>query len=110
MKYLLVCMITLLLSLNVYSQVPKLVLPESVQNAFNILYPGVENVEWEKEGSDYEAEFVYNDSLRSVLIDIKGIVLETETEPYDKKEIDDDGDENENENKEEDDDNEEDDD
>lgn len=94
MKNFLICIVIVFIYLNVNSQETKPIPPELILNVFNKLYPNVENVEWEEEGSSYEAEFVYNDSLRSVNFDLNGKVLEIETEPFDKKEIDDNYNEN----------------
>lgn len=53
--------------------------PVAVKNAFEKQYPGTK-ADWEKEGTNYEAEFDYNKEEMSVLIDAAGNILETEVE------------------------------
>jgi len=54
-------------------------IPETVQDAFKKHYPNITDVNWEKEGSDYEAEFKNGEMETSVVIDASGKILETET-------------------------------
>ncbi len=54
--------------------------PENVQQSLKVLYPKAEEVKWEKEGTNFEANFEVNDTEMSVIFDAKGTVLETETE------------------------------
>lgn len=55
-------------------------IPASVKTAFqkNFLQAKAEN--WEKEGSNFEAEFEWDNLEQSVLIDAQGNVIETEVE------------------------------
>lgn len=55
-------------------------IPAAVKLAFANHYPTVKKVKWDKEQSGYEAGFKLNNTLQSVLFDITGKVLETETE------------------------------
>ncbi len=54
--------------------------PAPVKAAFAKLYPNVKDVDWEKENSNYEAEFEVNKTESSVVFDAKGNLLETEIE------------------------------
>ncbi|HEY6163058.1 MAG TPA: PepSY-like domain-containing protein [Bacteroidia bacterium] len=54
--------------------------PAMVKTKFSSLYPGVKKVKWGKEDNKYEAEFEMNEVETSVLFDMNGNVLETETE------------------------------
>ncbi len=55
--------------------------PESVKMAFAKAYPHVEDVDWEKEDSNYEAEFdTAGDQEMSVVFDANGGLLETEVD------------------------------
>jgi len=55
------------------SEVPKI-----VKSAFEKAYPTVKTAKWEKEETNYEAEFTLNKSDNSVLISSTGAILETE--------------------------------
>lgn len=54
--------------------------PAVVKEAFTKTYPTAEDVEWEKEGSNYETEFELGETDYSVLYDASGNVIETEVE------------------------------
>jgi len=54
--------------------------PQAVKAAFEKQYPNIKKVEWEKEDSNYEAEFDLNKVEHSVLYDASGKLLETEME------------------------------
>jgi hypothetical protein len=54
--------------------------PQPVKSAFQKAYPNAKEVKWEKEGSNYEAEFDYNKADHSVLFDANGSLIETEVE------------------------------
>lgn len=54
--------------------------PEIVQKAFAKAYPKITDVDWEKEGDDYEAAFEDSKEEFSVVIDAKGNILEVEKE------------------------------
>jgi len=54
--------------------------PEAVTVSFKKHYSNVSDVDWEKEGSNYEAEFEANDTETSVTLDPSGKILETENE------------------------------
>lgn len=52
--------------------------PAVVKEAFEKEYPN-SNAVWEKEGTSYEANFGINGKSMSSVIDLNGIILETET-------------------------------
>lgn len=54
--------------------------PSAVKTKFSSLYPGVKKVKWEKENGNYEAEIYLNKVETSILFDINGNQLQTETE------------------------------
>ena len=54
--------------------------PSAAKNKLKTLYPKAEEVKWDKEGANFEANFEVNDVEMSVIFDAKGNVLETETE------------------------------
>ncbi len=54
--------------------------PEQVQKQLKTLYPKAEEVEWDKEDANFEANFEVDDVEMSVIFDAKGKVVETETE------------------------------
>jgi Putative beta-lactamase-inhibitor-like, PepSY-like len=58
----------------------KVAVPEIVQQAFKKLYPAAKDVEWEKDGDNYEAEYEMAKEEISVVFDSKGTLLETEKE------------------------------
>ncbi len=58
----------------------KVAVPEIVQQAFKKLYPKATDVEWEKEGDNYEAECEIAKEEMSVVFDSSGTLLETEKE------------------------------
>jgi hypothetical protein len=54
--------------------------PSAVTAKFATLYPNAEEVKWEKEGANYEAEFEVNEVETSANFDATGNFLESETE------------------------------
>jgi hypothetical protein len=54
--------------------------PLTVEEAFKKHYPSIQHVDWQKEGANYEAEFENGETETSVVMDINGQILETETE------------------------------
>ncbi len=54
--------------------------PASVKTAFQKNFPQAKVEKWEKEGSNFEAEFELNKTEQSVLFDAQGNLLETEVE------------------------------
>ena len=54
--------------------------PAVVKTAFAKQFPGAEDVDWEKEGNDYEAEFELNKVETSATFTADGHWKETETE------------------------------
>jgi hypothetical protein len=58
----------------------KVAVPEIVQQAFAKLYPQATDVEWEKEGNNYEVECQISKEEVSIVFDAKGTLLETEKE------------------------------
>ncbi|MDH4473270.1 MAG: PepSY-like domain-containing protein [Fluviicola sp.] len=57
-----------------------LVIPDAVSASFKQHYPNAEDVEWEMEDNNYEAEFEANETETSVVMDANGGILETESE------------------------------
>ncbi len=55
-------------------------LPQAVQNSFHTIYAAVTDVDWEKEGNFYEAEFEENDAEQTILFNANGNILRTESE------------------------------
>src|ERR1035437_2467655 len=53
--------------------------PASVQGTFSKNFPGINEVKWEKEKGNYEANFKQNGQKLSALFDANGRLLETET-------------------------------
>jgi hypothetical protein len=54
--------------------------PSAVTAKFATLYPKAEEVKWEKEGANYEAEFEINEVETSASFDAAGTFLESEVE------------------------------
>lgn len=54
--------------------------PASVQKGFQKQFPTVKDVKWGKEKGNYEAGFKINEKETSVIINLSGNILETETE------------------------------
>lgn len=54
--------------------------PVDITTTFNKNYPSAKDVEWEKEGNNYEVEFQLNNVENSVLYDSKGAALQVEVE------------------------------
>ena len=64
-----------------YAQAQKLVVPEVVKAKVKALYPQANDVDWELEDGNYEAEIEQKGSSDvSVVLNAQGSVLETETE------------------------------
>lgn len=55
-------------------------IPAVVKTALQKNYPNAEEVKWDKEKANYEAEFEVNETDYSVLMDASGKILETEIE------------------------------
>ena len=55
-------------------------IPAAVTSAFQKNFPKAEELRWDKEGSNYEASFEWNEVDQSVLFDARGNTLETEME------------------------------
>lgn len=54
-------------------------LPAVVKNSFEAKYPGT-TAKWEKEAGNYEGNFKHQGDNVSVLLNLQGVILETETE------------------------------
>ena len=54
--------------------------PAPVKTSFEKQYPGIKVEKWEKEGTNFEAEFDLKKVETSSLFDANGTMLETETE------------------------------
>lgn len=60
-----------------YSEVP-----EAVKASFIDIYPEIKKVDWEKDGDNYEADFIYNNIVTSLVFDMTGkVVLRKEEIP-----------------------------
>ncbi|MEC4003399.1 PepSY-like domain-containing protein [Flavobacterium sp. SUN052] len=55
-------------------------IPAEVKTSFSKQYPLIKKVKWEKENGNYEAGFTEDKIGKSVLLDAKGKILETEAE------------------------------
>lgn len=55
-------------------------IPQAAKNTIAKSYPGVKNIKWDVEETNYEAGFVSGGKHLSVLLDKNGSVLETETD------------------------------
>lgn len=81
MKNLLFLFITVLLSTCSFAQKnQEKSVPAVVGTAFENQFKNAEDVEWEKEGNNYEVEFEIGEVEQSVLYDATGNLLETEIE------------------------------
>lgn len=54
--------------------------PLAVTNAFSKAYPGIKDVDWSKDGSNFEAEYDKGKIDKSVTYDATGKLIETEVE------------------------------
>ncbi len=54
--------------------------PAPVTNAFNVSHPNQKDVDWSKDGKNYEAEFDMNKEDVSITYDVTGKLLDTEVE------------------------------
>jgi hypothetical protein len=54
--------------------------PETVTAAFNKTYPSVKDVDWSKDGNNYEAKYEADKIGKSVTYDTSGKLIETEVE------------------------------
>jgi len=54
--------------------------PTAVKDAFKKAYTNTNEVKWEKEGENFEAEFEVGETDQSVVFDATGQVIETEVE------------------------------
>ena len=55
-------------------------IPLAVKNSFAKQFPSVKNVKWNKENTNFEADFDLNGLDNSALFNVNGNLLETETE------------------------------
>jgi len=62
--------------------------PDEVLKAFLKIYPEAEDIEWEKEGAYFEAEFIKDGYEISVVLDEQGNIMGTKKERVDAAEID----------------------
>jgi len=53
-------------------------IPTNVKSTFQKKYPTAKNVEWDKEGENYEASFELRKVNHSILMDAQGNIIETE--------------------------------
>lgn len=51
--------------------------PDNILNAFNNEYPNAMEVEWEKEGDEYEVEFEIDEVEREITYDMQANIVET---------------------------------
>lgn len=81
MRKTVVILIALLIGTTAYSQkVKEKNVPNVVKMAFSKAYPNADDIEWEKEGTNYEVEFETDEVEYSVLYDANGVLIETEIE------------------------------
>jgi len=79
-KLALVLAATMIASLSFAQTLKEKAVPAAVKTAFQQKYPNAKETKWEKENSNFEAEFEINETDFSVLIDASGNILETEIE------------------------------
>jgi len=79
-KLALVLAATMIASLSFAQTLKEKAVPAAVKTAFQQKYPNAKETKWEKENSNFEAEFEINETDYSVLIDASGNILETEIE------------------------------
>ena len=79
-KLALLAVAALITSLTFAQKIQEKDLPVSVIKAFQKNFPQAKVETWEKEGSNFEAEFELNHVEQSVLFDAQGNLLETEAE------------------------------
>jgi len=79
-KLALVLAATMIASLSFAQTLKEKGVPAAVKTAFQQKYPNAKETKWEKENSNFEAEFEINETDYSVLIDASGNILETEIE------------------------------
>ena len=67
-------------AISVSAQQKSTKVPENVSKAFQTAHPDAKDISWDKEGSNYEANYKENDNSYSVVINSSGNILETESE------------------------------
>ncbi len=73
MKTTLLLSLTLLFSLNTFSQdIPSSQVPQAVLKSFSKYFPATSKVEWEKKGNQFEAEFDVKRADHKALFDANG--------------------------------------
>jgi hypothetical protein len=81
MKKTVIILVALLVSTVAYSQkIKEKNVPDAVKTAFKAAYPNADDIKWEKEAANYEAEFELNDVEYSALYNANGTLIETEME------------------------------
>ena len=55
-------------------------IPDPVNEALKVHFPDAVDVEWEKEGEDFEAEFRDGNKMMEVLFDAEGNILKKDVE------------------------------
>ena len=80
MKNVLAMLVLVLFSTFATAQKSPKGIPAEVIAAFQKQFPNVNEVEWEKEDGNYEAEFKINNIENSALFNSKGDLIETEAE------------------------------
>lgn len=79
----LIIILSVLVSTSLFAQKDKehtKDVPSAVTAAFVKQFPNVKDVDWEKEGKNYEAEFEVGEAETSATFTADGTLLETETE------------------------------
>ncbi|MCX6152394.1 MAG: hypothetical protein NTX22_17850 [Ignavibacteriales bacterium] len=70
----------LVLFISGFLMAQKTSVPQKIKDSFNKLYPQVTEVKWSKEGkNEFEAGFKVNGVKTSIVLDVKGKLIETET-------------------------------
>ncbi len=73
--------ILLISTISVFAQgEDSLKAPENVVSAFKTAHPKAQEISWDKEGLNYEADYTENGDNYSVVINTLGKILETEKE------------------------------
>lgn len=81
MKKTVVLMAAMLVTTFAFAQkVKESEVPAVIKSAFQKQHPNAKEVKWEKENSNYEAEFEMGETESSVLYDATGNLLESEVE------------------------------
>jgi len=80
LKNIIIIFIAFLITYSLQAQEKKTnVIPDKLKEAVTKLYPNANEIKWNKEGKNFEAEFLNNGVKTSVNLDNDGNIVETET-------------------------------